>query len=599
MVTITNKFPIVGEKREVLYFENFDLENIMTPVDVDKLHYWLKKTNYDPQESDYLVDGFINGFDLGYRGPEVIQQKSQNLKFTIGDKLELWNKVMKEVKEKRYAGPFREIPFENYIQSPIGLVPKDGGQKTRLIFHLSHPRNRKRGFSVNGNTPETLTKVKYKDFDAAVKLCIQEGKGCAMGKSDMTSAFRHLAMKKKYWKFLVMKAQSPLDDLWYYFVDKCMPFGASISCAHFQSFSNAVAHIVMTLSKRKNINYLDDFFFTALKKAICDGQIQLFLDICSQIKFPVSMEKTFWGTTRLVFLGLLIDTVNQLICIPVEKIEKAKSLINKVINKPNNKTRKKVTLHDLQSITGFLNFLCKAVVPGRAFTRRLYSIQEGAENNFLKKHHHINLTSEMKMDLRMWLSFLEHPSIYARSFMDMDNTISSTDVDFFTDASANAQLGCGGISGKDWFIMQWNENFIKKFTPSINYLELYAVMIAVENWIYKYKNQRIYIFCDNMSVVQMINSTTSRCKNCMVLLRLMVLRGLTHNVKISAKHVPGKLNVYSDYLSRLKYKQFRQLARKENRQFSSTPANIPESLKMEDLWIKNKNLPKKKKATKH
>ena len=35
---------------------------------------------------------------------------------------------MKEVKAKRFAGPFKNIPFENYIQSPIGLVPKSGNR---------------------------------------------------------------------------------------------------------------------------------------------------------------------------------------------------------------------------------------------------------------------------------------------------------------------------------------------------------------------------------------------------------------------------------------------------------------------------------------
>ena len=116
---------------------------------------------------------------------------------------------MKEVKELRYAGPFSEIPFENYIQSPIGLVPKDGGKKTRLIFHLSHPRDQEKGISINGSTPEEFTSVKYKEFDDAVRLCLSEGKNCYMGKSDMTAAFRHLAMKKKFWKFLLMKGPKP------------------------------------------------------------------------------------------------------------------------------------------------------------------------------------------------------------------------------------------------------------------------------------------------------------------------------------------------------------------------------------------------------
>ena len=164
-----------------------------------------------------------------------------------------------------------------------------------------------------------------------------------------------------------MKAQNPKNGKWYYFIDKCMPFGASISCSHFQRFSNAIAHIVKFYTKRDNINYLDNFFFVHLLKALCNKQIGKFIDICQQINFPVSMEKTFWGTTCLSFLGLLIDTVNQLICVPIEKVQKGEKLIYDILKKKS----KKIRLHQLQQLTGFLNFLGKAVMPGRAFTRRL------------------------------------------------------------------------------------------------------------------------------------------------------------------------------------------------------------------------------------
>ena len=211
-----------------------------------------------------LVNGFHYGFDLGYRGPKNVKQTANNLKITVGSATELWNKVMKEVKLGRYAGPFDEIPFDNYIQSPIGLVPKDGG-KTRLIFHLSYPRNKSPPKSVNGNTPPELCKVTYKNFDEAVKLCVKlGGKELYGGKSDMTSAFRHIPIKKKHWKYLVMKAKSPFDGKTYYFVDKCLPFGASISCAIFQEFSDAVSHIVSYRTNEPNVNYLDDYFFVAI-----------------------------------------------------------------------------------------------------------------------------------------------------------------------------------------------------------------------------------------------------------------------------------------------------------------------------------------------
>ena len=568
----------VTDTIQVQYYENFDLENIITPVKPEVLEYYLKRTSYDQKETQFLIDGFTNGFDLGYRGPRQIRQDSRNLRFTIGDKLELWNKVMKEVKEKRYAGPFKEIPYDYYIQSPIGLVPKDGGKKTRLIFHLSHPRDSTKGISVNGGTPKELTKVAYKTFDDAVRLCIKAGQGCYLGKSDMTSAFRHLCMKKEFWKYLVMKAQSPIDNKWYFFIDKCMPFGASISCSHFQRFSDAIAHIVKTLAKTENINYLDDFFFVALLKAFCDGQLQLFMKICHDINFPVSLEKTFMGTTRLTFLGLIIDTIKMIVCVPMEKIEKAKNLIQYAVSK------KKLRLKKLQQITGFLNFLCKAVIPGRAFTRRLYCIEENALAKNMKKYHHIDITKEMQMDLNLWLEFLDHPSIYARGFIDFREELTSKNVSFYTDASANPLLGCGGISGKDYFIQQWDEDFIKDNKPSINYLELYALTVGISAWLHKYRNSQITIFCDNMSVVQMVNNNASSCRNCMYLIRIIVLTTLTNNVKLTVKHVPGKLNKFADLLSRLEYKKFWQLAKDRKMGFRH-PTKLPRQLAtLSDIW---------------
>ena len=495
---------------------------------------------------------------------------------------------------KKVCWTIQRDTFDNYIQSPIGLVPKDGGKKTRLIFHLSHPRDPKKGVSVNAATPKELTTVKYQEFDDAVKLCIKEGRACHVGKSDMTSAFRHLAMKKEFWKFLIMKAQNPVDDQWYYFVDKCMPFGASISCSHFQEFSNAISHIVSYMTKKDNINYLDDFFFADLVKLLCNRQINTFLEVCDKVKFPVSMEKTFWATTKLSFLGLLLDTVQQLICIPIEKIQKAKNMIDMALSKKNSK----ITLHQLQQITGFLNFLTKAVVPGRAFTRRLYCIEENAIKKDMKKHHHIKLTKEMKMDLELWTTFLNHPSIYARSFMDLNVQITSEDVDFYTDASANPNLGCGGICGRNWFILQWNESFVKKYKPSINYLELYALTMGISLWIHKFQNKRISIFCDNMSVVQMVNNNSSKCKNCMVLIRIIVLKALTFNVKINVKHVAGKINIFADWLSRLEYKKFRQHSRKISRIFDNKPMIISQELwPIDKIWLLNNYQNLKQKGT--
>ena len=66
---------------------------------------------------------------------------------------------MKEVKLKRYVDPYECIPNDNFIRSPVGLIEKDQGNETRLIFHLSHPR----GTSLNDYTPkEKCSLQKYR-----------------------------------------------------------------------------------------------------------------------------------------------------------------------------------------------------------------------------------------------------------------------------------------------------------------------------------------------------------------------------------------------------------------------------------------------------
>ena len=373
-----------------------------------------------------------------------------------------------------------------------------------------------------------------------------------------------------------MKAVNPLDGKTYYFVDKCLPFGASISCSHFQRFSNAIKHIVQWKTKNDLVNYLDDFLFAALIAFLCNNQVRTFLDICKEINFPVSLEKTFWATTTLTFLGLLIDTVNQCVAIPGEKIQRAVELITEVLNKKS----KKITLNQLQKICGFLNFLGKCVIPGRAFTRRLYTY---TANDKLKPHHHIKINGEMRADLTMWLTFLQHPTVFSRPFLDFSKTLVADEIDMYSDASG--RIGLGAVCGCNWMTQTWPKEFLDKNKPSIEYLELYAVVAGVLRWIYQFKNRRIILFCDNKSVVDMINQTTTSCKNCMVLIRILVLKGLLENVRIFARHIEGKKNVLSDNLSRDRIDLFKRTCSKQGRKIAIFPTDVPEAIwPIEKIW---------------
>ena len=211
---------------------------------------------------------------------------------------------------------------------------------------------------MNAQTPKDMCSVKYPDFAEAIRRCLEEGRFCFIAKSDMKSAFRKLGIKPEQFCYLVMVAQSPLDNKWYFFIDKCLAFGVSINCLHFQCFSNSIAHILQHRTKRHPVNYMDDFFFIAILRSCCNGQVKAFLQICDQIRFPVSLEKTYWASNLLTFLGLLIDTINEFVSIPVDKVQRAIDLIQEILNH----RKKKAMVRQLQRLSGFLNFLCRCIV---------------------------------------------------------------------------------------------------------------------------------------------------------------------------------------------------------------------------------------------
>ena len=165
------------------------------------------------------------------------------------------------------------------------------------------------------------------------------------------------------------------------------------------------------------------------------------------------------------------------------------------------------------------------MIPGRAFTRRLYSYTGGKN---MKPHYHFRVNQEIKRDLSTWLVFLKSPNIFCRPFLDFSGSLVADEINFYTDASG--RIGMGGICNRSWMTQKWDAVFLDKYAPSIEYLELFAVVAAVLQWIRRFKNRRIILFCDNKAVCGMINNTTTSCKNCMVLVRILVLKSMLENV---------------------------------------------------------------------
>ena len=150
--------------------------------------------------------------------------------------------------------------------------------------------------------------------------------------------------------------------------------------------------------------------------------------------------------------------------LPADKLEKIRLLLNSYLS------RSKLSLVEIQSLVGLLNFACSVVVTGRCFLRRLIEITRGLR----KPHHRVRVTRSAKADMQMWLRFIEE--FNGKSFFLEDKWENSVNMKFNTDAS---NIGYGGIFGKRWFYGEWPPSWA---LYHITVKELFPIVLALETW---------------------------------------------------------------------------------------------------------------------
>ena len=245
----------------------------------------------------------------------------------------------------------------------------------------------------------------------------------------------------------------------------------------------------------------------------------------------------------------------------------------------------------MERLAGYLNFLTRAIYPGRTFTRRMYAkFKTTKEGKHLKGYHHVTLDAKFKADCQTWLEFLKNKAINTNvccPWVDWDNLEDTTTVlDFYTDASGSETSGgMGCMFGSHWTLAGWSPQFLKVKKPSIKFLELFALVAGIRIWKRKLMNSRVIIFCDNQATISMVNNFMSSCKNCMYLLRILVKTCLEQNFRIFPHFVKTTENGRANALSRGQIDHFHHLSAQMNILPDNEPESLPATLPPEKFWI--------------
>ena len=488
------------------------------------------------------------GFPLHYEGTRF-SCTSNNLLSAMQNPTAVDAKISKELDAQRLAGPFSSPPFPVFRISPLGLVPEKIEEEFRLIHHLSFPK----GSSLKDGISSDHTRVSYATVEDAIRRIRSVGSTCFLAKTDIKNAFRIIPIRPQDYNLLGMCWRG----LYYY--DRCMPMGCSSSCKTFETFSTAIEWIAQNkLHINDMLHLLDDFLIIAPTEDLCRKQLDLFLLLCSYLGIPMAPEKTVGPSQIISFAGIQLDSILMEARLPQEKLDKCQALIS-----PFLKLRK-VSLQEIQSLTGLLNFACSVVIPGRAFLSRLIGLTLGV----VHPHFRIKLSPEVKADMLVWQTFLS--GFNGRSFFLSDDWYDSHQLQLYTDASGT--LGFGAIFGRHWCYSEWPDSWRHR---NIAYLEFYPIVLSLHLWGHEMQNRRVLFFTDNEALVHVINKQSCRDKDLMFFVRELVLVCLRRNVHFKAKHIPGLHNKLADSLSRLQLQTFKHLAPAHMYPF---PTEIPQHL---------------------
>ncbi|XP_068698004.1 uncharacterized protein [Montipora foliosa] len=461
---------------------------VSSPIDIYRLE--LELTHHpDRNFVNNLLSTLKEGALIGYSGPRSSRVSPNLISAAQHPDVVSFN-LHKEIALGRVAGPYPSPPLPKFQCHLVGVIPKKHSTEWRTIYHLSYPL----GASINDHIPKDPYSLSYVRVDDAIHILQSLGREAFMAKTDLKSAFRLIPIHPDDWHLLGIHWQSQ------YYVDMYLPFGLRSAPFLFNQLSDGLEWILKNnYGIQHAIHILDDFFIAERSKLACLTNFSTLLRVFMSLKAPVVASKTMGPSQEIEFMGIVLDSVRMEARLPQDKLSRISVLLNSF------KHRRSVRLVDLQSLIGTLQFACKVVVPGRTFLQRAINLTRGVPSRF----HHIRLNKEFFKDLAMWKVFISNWN--GRSFFLESSPTPAQHLELYTDAAGS--IGFGGYFQGKWFQGRWppHMSLSQQCGVSIEWQELFPIVVACSVvWHPFLTGKRLQFWCDNLSVVAIINSGRSK-----------------------------------------------------------------------------------------
>ena len=470
------------------------------------------------------------------------------------------------------TGPCGSAPFQNPMVSPLMTAPKKPNER-RAVYDASYSQ-----YSLNNATPSDhylgekcqYTYPKIEDFQRLILLC---GTGCLLFKRDLSRYYLQLPLDPTEYCYT--------GAVWrcFFFFFTALMFGLRHSGLQGQKVSDATAWIhrnngleyqtpvtetqlcrsssddvrnsaiIPVLDPNKPsafniVNYSDDFAGceSSLDKAM--ASFTILGNLMESLGLVESVDKACPPSTKMVFLGVLFDTIQMTMSVPAEKIQELRVELDHWVKKTTAVRR------DLQSILGKLFWVSRMVRHSRPFMSRL--LQQLRDLKDIADTKRMPLSQEAKKDLIWW-------STYLRTFNGINLIINSED-NFqsleqlmsspFKVYAGDATLWGGGGWYRDEYWSRAFPTFLKNPKIPVHIKEFWVLVASCWIWGDDWSGGAVYLFCDNDSVCDSISYQRPRDPDLSSLLREFLYVVCLKKFAPIIRKIDTKSNYLADHISR-------------------------------------------------
>jgi hypothetical protein len=254
------------------------------------------------------------------------------------------------IKEGFVAGPFRQPPLDNFHVN--GMIAIIKGQKVRPVLNVSEPS----GTSFNDNVDKyQVERVMMDNARTFSYTLLEAGKNARIDKTDVKNAFKNVPAKIEDLNLQGFMLNGR------FFIELRMIFGACTALANYDILGNTVEKMAVAESRipRRFVRRAVDDQPTATSAGSRWGEcfVDTYKKICHDINIELAedcenCDKAFTNKTCGKVLGVWFRSTDLTWKLPEEKAEQYLQKIAAVASSDN------VTLDDMQSLMGRLNFLC-------------------------------------------------------------------------------------------------------------------------------------------------------------------------------------------------------------------------------------------------